>query len=176
MMEDHNSEHSTPEHKAEHHTSTKVDMPPIPKVDFKNVNADSLKGGFSDVIEIIKLNKGAMDKVAHRDAEGINIALIYLAIGAVAAPLGSWILGYSLLGVTIHSGIVGTIIQAVFAVVMAAVVLYITNLVAEKMFQGHAKFPQYFRVMGYAYLLNVVGFFGQLAALIAPLSPRPAGT
>ena len=41
---------------------------------------------------------------------------------------------------------------------MGAVVLYITSYVAEKMFKGQAKFPQYFRVMGYAYLLNVLGF------------------
>ena len=145
MMDDHHSDH-----KPSHSNS----MPEMPKVDMKNVNADALKGGFGDVINIIKLDKNAMGKVAGRDAEGISIALVYLAVGAIAASLGGMILGYY----GYHTGIVAGIVGAVLAVVMGFLVYYITSLVAEKMFKGEAKFPQYFRVMGYASLLNVVGF------------------
>lgn len=159
MTQEHHPEHHT-EHKPEHHAEHSHNaMPEIPKVDMKNVNADALKGGFGDILNILKLDKGAMEKVAHRDSEGISLALVYMAIGAVAMPLGGAILGYSsFFGVTNRNSIVNALITAVLAIVMVAVVLYITSYVAEKMFQGKAKFPQYFRVMGYAYLLNVLGF------------------
>jgi len=148
-MDDHHSDSHT-EHKTTHSNS----MPEIPKVDMKNVNADALKGGFGDVISILKLDKTVMAKVAGRDSEGISIALVYLAVGAIAAPLGGLILGFY----GFHTGIVYALVTAVLAVVMAALNLYVTSMVAEKMFKGTGKFPQYFRVMGYASLVNVLGF------------------
>ena len=167
MMEEHHSQHHG-EHKQEHHTEHKPahsGMPEIPKVDMKNVNAAALKGGFGDIIAILKLDKTAMERVAHRDAEGISLALTYLGLGAIAAPLGGLILGYTVLGITIRTPIVSALIGAVLSVVVAAAVFYITSLVAERLFQGHGKFPQYFRVMGYASLLNVVGFLTFAAPL-----------
>jgi hypothetical protein len=140
-------------------------MSDIPKVDFKKVSGESLKSGFSDVIEILKLNKSRINAVAGRESEGIGIALVYLIIGAIAAPLGSAIIGYYLLGVRITASWTSTLVGAIVAVVVAAVTLYITNLVAIRLFKGKGKFPQFFRVMGYAYLLNVVGFLTMIPFL-----------
>jgi len=167
MMEEHHAPHHSPEHKPEHHTEHKSHemIPEVPKVDFKNVNPDSLKGGFGDILEILKLNKTAMEKVAHREGEGISLALVYLAVGAIGAPLGGAILGYTFLGVTVRTPIVNALIGAVLAIVMGALVFYVTSMVAEKMFHGSAKFPQYFRVMGYASLISVVGFLTILPIL-----------
>lgn len=162
MMEEHHSSHQPSEHHPGHpeHKSHESHhgMPEVPKVDFKNVNPDSLKGGFGDIIEILKLNKAAMEKVAHRDGEGISLALVYLAIGALGAPIGGAVLGYTFLGVTVRTPIVNALIGAVLAIVLGALVLYVTSMVAEKMFKGTGKFPQYFRVMGYASLINLIGF------------------
>lgn len=160
MMEEHHPQHHSSEHQPQHHTEHKSHemMPEVPKVDFKNVNPDSLKGGFGDIIEILKLNKAGMEKVAHREGEGISLALVYLAIGALGAPIGGAVLGYTFLGVTVRTPIVNALIGAVLAIVMGALVLYVTSMVAEKMFKGQGKFPQYFRVMGYASLINLVGF------------------
>lgn len=158
MMDEHHTEHS--EHKPAHGS-----MPEIPKVDMKNVNADALKGGFGDIIEILKLNKAAIEKVAHRDAEGISLALVYLAVGAIAPSLGGAVLGYTILGTTFRTPIVNALIGAVLAIVISAVALYVTSMVAEKMFHGTGKFPQYFRVMGYASLINIVGFLTMVPIL-----------
>ena len=161
MTEEHHGEHH-PEHHAQHseHKPQHTQMPEIPKVDFKGVNMGSVTGGFGDVVEILKLNKAVIEKVANRDGEGIAIALIYLLLGALAVPLGAMILGISIPFVgTVRIGDVAGLESAVGSAVMFCVSLYVTNLVAEKMFQGHAKFPQYFRVMGYASLINVVGLF-----------------
>ena len=146
-------------------------MPGIPKVDLKGVTPDALKGGFSDVIEILKLNRSKIDAVAARESEGITMALIYLAIGSFGAPLGGAILGYNVLGVTFRTPPLNALIGGVIATVMAALVIYITSLVAERLFKGKGKFPQFFRVMGYAYLVSVVGivtmlpFLGSIAGI-----------
>ncbi len=140
-------------------------MPEIPKVDFKNVNADALKGGFGDIISILKLDKTAIDRVAHRDTEGVSLALVYLMIGALGAPLGGMLIGYTFFNVTVRTPFVNAIIGGVLAIVLSAVVLYVTSLVAQKMFQGQAKFDQYFRVMGYASIVNVVAFLTFLPIL-----------
>lgn len=146
------------EHKPPQETPAHYGMPEIPKVDLKSVNVAALKGGFGDVLEILKLNQSRIDAVAHRDSEGVTMALVYLVIGALAAPLGGALFGYTVLGTTFRTPIVSALIGAVIAIVISAVTLYITNLVAERMFKGQGKFPQYFRVMGYASLINVVGF------------------
>ena len=48
MMDEHQQHHSNTHHEHKPHEG----MPEIPKIDMKNVNADSLKGGFGDIIEI----------------------------------------------------------------------------------------------------------------------------
>lgn len=159
MMQEHHSEHH--EHKPEHHAEHgHGGMPEIPKVDMKNVNADALKGGFGDVLEILKLNKAAIEKVAHRDGEGINIALVYLVVASLVSSLGGPIIGYAGFRVSI----LNALLSGVIAAVVSAVIIYVTNLAAEKLFQGKGTFPQYFRVMGYASLVNLLGF-------IMPLLP-----
>jgi hypothetical protein len=150
-------------------------MPEIPKVDMKNVNADSLKGGFGDILAILNVfdqpkNQAAMDRVAGRDSEGISLGLVYLAIGAIAAPLGQAIFGYSVLGFTYRTPVVNALILAVLQVVMAALVIYVASFVAVKMFQGHAKFPQFFRVIAYASLINVVNLLTMVQPLLSLLS------
>ena len=155
--------HAAPAHTAPSHAagSKPIAMPEIPKVDLKGVTPDALKGGFMDVVEILKMNKVKMDAVAGRDSEGITIALVYLAIGSVAAPLGGAIFGYF----GFRTSILTALISAVVAVVMAAAVYYITNLVAVNLFKGKGTFPAYFRVMGYASLANVLGLLSMVSIL-----------
>jgi len=59
------------------------------------------------------------------------------------------------------------VIGAVVGSVIAAVVLYVTNMIAIQVFKGKGKFPSYFRVMGYASLINVIGFVTMVPFLSA---------
>jgi len=159
---------SHPQHEAHvHHEGHPAHqgMPEIPKVDFKDVTPDKMKGGFMDVLEILKLNKKKIDEVGARDGEGITMALVYLAIGAIGAPLGGAILGYTFMGMTVRTPILNALIGAVIAIVIAFAAIYITNIVAEKLFKGKGKFPQYFRVMGYASLVNILGILTIISIL-----------
>lgn len=158
-MEDHNKTQHT-EHKSE-------PMPDIGKVDLKSVSPDALKGGFGDVIEILKMNQAKMDAVAARDGEGITLALVYLVIGQLVAALGGAVLGYTILGTTFRTPIVNALIGGVVSAAISAAVLYITSLIAVRVFNGKGKFPAYFRVMGYASLINVVGFVTMVPFLTA---------
>lgn len=160
--------HAAPTHTATTHSasahstdSKPMAMPEIPKVDLKGVTPDALKGGFMDVVEILKMNKVKMDAVAGRDSEGITISLVYLAIGAIAAPVGGAIFGYF----GFRTSIVSALISAVVSVVLAAAVYYITNIVAVNLFKGKGSFPAYFRVMGYASLANVLGLLTMVSIL-----------
>ncbi len=172
MTEEHNvsHEHHTGSHEHDaasaHHKASTIGHD-IPKVDLKKINAGALKGGFSDVIEILKLNKSRISAVAGRESEGINIALVYLVLGAIAAPLGGAIIGYSILGIRFTTPLVSALVSCLVAAVVAALTLYVTNLVAVRVFKGKGSFSHYFRVMGYAYLLNVVGFLTMIPFLAA---------
>jgi hypothetical protein len=164
------AEHATPpKHHTEHNPLQ--GLPEIPKVDLKSVTPDKIKGGFMDVLEILKLNKAKIDAVGAKDGEGITMALVYMAIGALGAPLGGAVFGYTFMRMTVRTPILNALLGWVIAVVVGFAGLYITNLVAERLFKGKGKFPQYFRVMGYASLANVLAFLtivsivGSLAGL-----------
>jgi hypothetical protein len=172
MTEEHHQSHGSHEsHGHEHHSEHKAAHHgighDIPKVDLKGVNVNALKGGLTDVVEILKFNKSRIDAVAGREGEGITMALVYLVIGAIAGPLGAVLLGETAFGVTIRLPIVNGLLRAVVGVAISCIVLYITNLVAERLFQGKGKFPAYFRVMGYASLIGVVSFLTLVPLLSA---------
>jgi len=167
--EGHTTHPSHPSHQASNNPLK--GLPEIPKVDFKGVTPDKVKGGFMDVLEILKLNKPKIDAVGAKESEGITMALIYLAIGAIGAPLGGAIIGYTFMRVTVRTPIFSALIGWVIATVLAFAGFYITNIVAERLFKGKGTFPQYFRVMGYASLASLLGFItiipivGSLAGL-----------
>lgn len=161
MTEEHHSDHSDHgEHHSAPHHSANNGVPEIPKVDFKNVNADSLKGGLGDVLNILKLDKAAMEKVAHRDSEGLGLAIVYFAVGTMVASLGPAIFGVPVpfVGV-VHTSFVNALVGGVIVTVLGLVGFFIMNWVATGLFKGSGKFPQFFRVMGYASLVRVVNVF-----------------
>lgn len=137
----------------------------IPQIDMKDLD---FGGAFKQFLEILKLNKKAIESVAG-NAKGGAAALIFLVAGAIAAPLGSLIFGYKILNVVYWPDIVAVLIQAVFAAVMAVAVIFVTTVVANKLFKGKGSFADYFRVMGLAYGLNVVILLGYAVPSLAPL-------
>jgi hypothetical protein len=167
MTDEHTSHHEDPHHEHHehehheqhaHHEAAHGSSHGIPNVDFKKVSGAALKGGFSDVIEILKLNRSRINAVAGRESEGFGIAMIYLFIGSLGAPLGTAIIGYSILGTRITMPFFDAVFGAVVTAFAVMLTLYVTNLVAQRLFKGKGAFPQFFRVMGYAYLLNIVAF------------------
>jgi len=141
----------------EHHNSNKL-FSDIPKVDFKNVNFKTLQNGLKDILEILRINKKKIDEVANRESEGVGLALVYFIIGTLGAPLGGAIIGYSFLGVSYRTSIWTALIEMVIAVLVGILGIYILNLVAKMLFHGKGEFSKFLRVMGYASLLNFVGF------------------
>jgi len=143
----------------EQHKGTKDPSMEIPKIDMKDVD---FGGAFKQFVEILKLNKKAIESVAV-NAKGGAAAAIFLVAGAIAGPLGSLIFGFK------FANIVIILVQAVFAVAMAVAVIFVTTIVANKLFKGKGSFADYFRVMGLAYGLNVVMLIGYAAPALIPL-------
>ncbi len=137
----------------------------IPKIDMKDVD---FGGAFKQFVEILKLNKKAIESVAG-NAKGGAAAVVFLVAGAIAAPLGSLIFGYKFMNVVYRPEIVHVLIQAVLAAAMAVAVIFVTTIVANKLFKGKGSFADYFRVMGLAYGLNVLVLAGYAVPSLAPL-------
>lgn len=149
----------------EQHKGSKDPSMEIPKIDMKDVD---FGGAFKQLVEILKLNKKAIESVAS-NVKGGAAAAVFLVAGAVAAPLGSLIFGYKFMNVVYRPEIGHVLVQLVFAVVMAVAVIFVTTLVANKLFKGKGAFADYFRVMGLAYGLNVVVLLGYAVPSLAPL-------
>jgi len=163
--ENKHSIHSSHSHQDQHGHKENLGLPKIPPVNFKDVTPDKVRNGFMDVLEILKLNKKKIDEVGARDSEGITLALIYMALGAIATSLGGAIFGYTFMGITVRTPILNALLGGLVAILVAFVGFYITNIVAQKLFKGQGTFPQYFRVMGYASLVNVLGVLTILSIL-----------
>jgi len=148
------------QHKTGHDESMEM-----PKIDMKDVD---LGGAFKQFLEVIKLNKKAIEGVAG-NKKGGAVAAIFLVAGSIAAPLAQLIFGVRFLNVVYRPDVVSILIQAAIAIVIAVLVIFITTIVANKLFKGKGSFADYFQVMGLAYGLNVLMFLGPILPSLAPL-------
>lgn len=130
----------------------------LPKIDMKDMDFGN---AFQKFIKIVKLDKKAIESVS-KDNKGGTAAAVFLAVGAIAAPLGSLVFGYRFFNTIVRPDIGSSLIGALLAIVMAALTLFVTSVVAVKLFKGHGSFAEFFRVAGLAYGLNVLNFVGFL--------------
>ncbi len=137
----------------------------LPKFDPKDLD---YKAGLNVTFDILQLKQPAIE-VAAKSEKFNMLALLYLVFGVVASPLAYQIFGMQFLNMRIWPSIGGTITSMIVGVVVAAVALYITTLVATKVFNGKGTFSEFFRVMGLAYLVYVLSVVGVLLPPFAPL-------
>lgn len=149
----------------EHHKPGHDETMEMPKIDMKDVD---LGGAFKQFVEILKLNKKVIEGVAGNAKAGASAA-IFLLVGAAAAPLAQFIFGVRFLNVVYRPDIVHVLVQWLLAVVMAVGVIFVTTVVANKLFKGKGSFAGYFKVMGLMYGVNVLTAVGFLVPALAPL-------
>lgn len=130
----------------------------MPKIDMKDMDFGN---AFQKFLKVIKLDKKAIVAVSE-DKKGGTAAAIFLVIGAIGSPLGSLVFGYRFFNTVVRPDIGSALLGSLLAVVMAALTLFVTSIVAVKLFKGHGSFPEFFRVAGLAYGLSVLYFFGFL--------------
>lgn len=135
----------------------------IPKFDTKNLD---FQGAFNSVLDILKLNQTAIEQVAKN--EKLNfVALIFLVIGSVIGPLATKIFGFRIFNVAVYPSLQDTLIGMIVNFVIAALVIFITTLVATRVFNGKGTLSEYFRIMGLAYILNVLTILSSLVPSLA---------
>lgn len=130
--------------------------------------SQDMGNAFSQFIEIIKFNKGAMSSIA-RDEKATVPAAIFLLIGALAGPVANQIFGVQILGTVFRPDIQSTISASVVAVLTSLLTIFITMIVATKLFKGKGTFMEYFRVVGLAYALNILTILGSVLPALAML-------
>ncbi|HLG25460.1 MAG TPA: Yip1 family protein [Candidatus Gracilibacteria bacterium] len=143
----------------------------MPKMDMKDLNVG---GAFQKFLGLLKLDKKVIEEVANDEKGGVSAAL-FLLVGVVAGPLVGWLVGVRVLGVTVRVDLGVMLGQVVFALVISVLTIFITTLVANKLFKGHGTFAQYFRVMGLANGLGVVNVVGSLMFSLAMIAGLVAG-
>ena len=168
-MEENKTPHEGHQHEAHHsthHAAGGAGLGPemnIPKFDTKNLD---FQGAFKSVLEILKLNQSAIEQVAKN--EKLNfVALIFLIIGSIIGPLATKIFGIRIFNIAVYPSLQDTLVGMVVNFVIAALVIFITTLVATKVFNGKGTLAEYFRIMGLAYILNVLTILGSLLPSLA---------
>ncbi|GEM_PF-2177809 len=124
----------------------------LPKFDTKNMD---FQGGFKSVLEIFKLNTTAIEQVAKNEKLNM-VALIFLVIGVIVGPLANLILGIKVFNMVFHPSLQDTLITMIAQFVMAALAIFVTTLVATKVFNGKGTFAELFRIVGLASIINVL--------------------
>jgi len=137
----------------------------MPKIDMKDVNVGN---AFQQFVSIMKLDKKAIEAVA-KNEKGGAVAGLFLLVGAIAGPLAGWLFGTRLGPIVVRSQLSEMLVGAVFAVVIAALTIFITTLVATRLFKGKGSFAEFFRVMGLVYGAYVLNILGGLVPALSPI-------
>lgn len=137
----------------------------MPKIDMKDVN---IGNAFQQFIGILKLDKKVIESVAKSEKGGAAAAL-FLVVGAIAGPLSGWIFGTRLGPVLVRAELGTALVGAVFGVAVAVLTIFITSLVATRLFKGKGTFAELFSVMGLVYGVYVLNLIGGLLPALSPI-------
>jgi hypothetical protein len=117
------------------------------------------------IIGLVTFRKGVFAEV-ERDTEFTTTAWILVVVVSFLSQLGRFAgFGFSQFGNWLISAIIGTI-MAVAGFALGALVV---SLVGSKLFNADVDFEEMVRTLGLAYVWNVVGFIGVVAAIAGPL-------
>lgn len=118
------------------------------------------------IIGLVTFRKGVFAEV-EKDTEFTTTAWILVVVVSLLVQLGRFAgLGFSQFGSWIISAIIGTI-MAVAGFALGALVI---SLVGSKLFNADVDFEEMVRTLGLAYVWNVVGFIGVVAAIAPSLT------
>lgn len=165
-MEEHQTHHEHSENQnAMHHAANSApsNALDIPKFDFGKLDFGK---AFNKFIEILKLNKQAMEEVSND--ESLNaVALIFLVAASITSPLVMMIYFryFTVMGV------IGMLLYPV----MMLVSLWVLTYVANNFFKGQLVFARLFRVIGLASLIEVAYLLAILSITLGGVVSLVAG-
>lgn len=142
------------------------DLLKMPKIEMSDFD---FRDALNKFWQILKLNKKVFSEVAGNEKYNAA-ALVFLMLGAVAEPLGLYLFGTRVWGVTIKSDFAGALVLALLGLVFVFFLLYIFSFIATKLFNGKGSFDQFFRIAGLASGIQVFEFFGYLLPALLGLS------
>lgn len=115
---------------------------------------------FKNAIEVIKLNSKKMHEISTRKTTA-TAAFLFILIGALAMSLGTYL---SIPGLY-RPSVIYLLISLAFNVALPIVTIFVMDFVASKFFKGKGNFSQLFRVLGYGYILMIVGLIPAILPL-----------
>ncbi|MFC2037249.1 YIP1 family protein [Chloroflexota bacterium] len=115
------------------------------------------------IIGAFTFRKGVYAEV-EQDTSFTTTAWIIVAVVAFLNQIGSYASG------NLGNWLIGAVVGAIFAVIGFAVAALVINWVGRAVFHAEVSFDELVRTLGLAYVWNVIGVLGILAAFSAGLS------
>lgn len=115
------------------------------------------------IIGAFTFRKGVYAEV-EKDTTFTTTAWILVAVVAFLNQLGSYASG------NLGNWLIGAVVGTIFAVIGFAVAALVINWVGRAVFKAEVTFHELVRTLGLAYVWNVIGVFGVLAAISETLS------
>jgi len=115
------------------------------------------------IIGAFTFRKGVYAEV-EEDTTFTTTAWILVAVVAFLNQLGSYASG------NLGNWLIGAVVGTIFAVIGFAVAALVINWVGRAVFKAEVTFHELVRTLGLAYVWNVIGVFGVLAAISETLS------
>lgn len=119
---------------------------------------------FKDALDIVFLKEPAMHSVS-ADEDGLKPAIMMVGIGAIASALGLYLFP-EVRGIVVYRlDFAALLSQAVSTFAMSIGLLYLTGYLAEKLFHSKLSMGSFVKIMGHAYILNILGLFPQISLI-----------
>lgn len=126
----------------------------------------NLVSEFKDAWEVIKLNDRKIKKIA-QDKKTTKTAIFFIALSVLAALLGFRFFPIAQMGVYYRPSWPEVATGFLTGLLITLIVIYIINLIVQKLFKGEAKFEQFLRPVGYGQLIGVLRIFPLLSLIAA---------
>ena len=130
----------------------------LPKLDIKKAD---YKEALNKLVVILMLDKKAIADVA-TDSKYHFPALIFLILGAIAAPLGGMLFGVRALNVVLRINFSYFLTSSLLMILTSLIAIYVMAFVAVKLFKGKGDLSNLFAVLGVAMGVRVVEIIGTL--------------
>lgn len=123
------------------------------------------RGEIADAIKIISLDERVIAEIA-RDVGATRKAILFIFISILSSHIGLLLFYPHYVGFASPLGLFSSVAMGLFFTVFF---IWITSLVAERLFKGKASYDEFLRVMGYASfvgILNIVPEFSLISGII----------
>lgn len=116
-------------------------------------------------VRVALFNDASIRAVA-QDPPITPLATILIIVSSFAGALGSYVFPISVGIVQYRPTLLEALFSGVGAVFWVVIALFILNWISDRLFMGKGTFQSFLRVVGYGYVVGLLGFFPLLSVVV----------